>query len=110
MADESTHESLAASLRERVLTSGVLDSGLRSGAMALGAGAASNVAEPYAKFASLVGQSSYKVTDAQLQAVRDATGSDKAAFEVVMSASIGAGLRRWDAAVAAIEEAGNATS
>jgi hypothetical protein len=110
MADEATHESLAASLRERVLTSGVLAADLRSGAMSVGAGATTELAEPFAKLAALVGESSYKVTDGQVQAVRDATGSDKAAFEIVMSASIGAGLRRWDAAVTAIEAASDATS
>jgi hypothetical protein len=110
MVDAPTHESLAAALRERVRTAGILESSVLAGAVALGAGAASDLAEPYAKLAQLVGESSYKVTDSQVRAVRDATGSDKAAFEVVMSASVGAGLRRWDAAIAAIEEAGHATS
>ena len=52
----------------------------------------------------------YRVTDAQVAAVRAATGSDKGAFEIIMSASIWAGLARWDAAVRAIDEASDASS
>ena len=110
MADESTHESLAASLRKRVLGSGVLEAELRTGALALGGGEQAEIPEPYALVARLIGESSSRVTDAHVQAVRENAGSDKAAFEAVMSASIGAGLRRWDAAVRAIREATDAPS
>ncbi|KHL05131.1 hypothetical protein [Sinomonas humi] len=41
---------------------------------------------------------------------RGATGSDKEAFEIIMSASIGAGLARWDAAIRAIAQASDATA
>lgn len=64
--------------------------------------------EPYDALARQIGEESHAVTDAQVDAVRQATGSDKAAFEVVMSACVGAGLTRWDAAVRAIEEATDA--
>jgi hypothetical protein len=43
-------------------------------------------------------------------AVRASRGSEVAAFELIMSASIGAGLRRWDAAARVIEEASDASS
>jgi hypothetical protein len=46
------------------------------------------------------------VTDAEVAAVRDAAGSDRAAFEIVMSACVGAGLQRWDAFREAIDAAG----
>ena len=66
------------------------------------------IAEPYDALARQIAEASYAVTDAQVDAVRAATGSDKGAFEVVMAACVGAGLARWDAAVRAIEEAGDA--
>ncbi|TDP91856.1 hypothetical protein [Labedaea rhizosphaerae] len=66
------------------------------------------IAEPYDALARQIGEASYAVTDAQVEAVRQVTGSDKAAFEVVMAACVGAGLSRWDAAVRAIEEATDA--
>jgi hypothetical protein len=74
--------------------------------------AASNAepAEPYGLLARTIASASYRVTDAQVAAVRQAAGSDKAAFEVVMSASVGAGLARWYAAARAIREATDATS
>jgi hypothetical protein len=48
------------------------------------------------------------VTDDQVSAVRQATGSDRAAFEIVLSAAVGAGLRRWDAAMRALKDAPDA--
>lgn len=66
------------------------------------------IAEPYDALAQQIGQAAYRVTDAQVAAVRATTGSDKAAFEVIMCASIGAGLARWNAAIQAIEEASDA--
>ncbi|HWU28410.1 MAG TPA: hypothetical protein VN041_04860 [Microbacterium sp.] len=67
-----------------------------------------SLTEPFRTLAEQVGRASFRVTDAQVDAVRDAAGSEKAAFEIVMAASVGAGLRRWDAAMRAIEEAGDA--
>jgi hypothetical protein len=83
------------------------EASLRTGVSARAAGGPA-VAEPYDSLARQIGEASYAVTDAQVDAVRQATGSDKAAFEVVMSACVGAGLARWDAAVRAIEEARDA--
>lgn len=68
------------------------------------------VAEPYDDLARQIGEAADRVADAQVAAVRDATGSDKRAFEIVMTACIGAGLVRWDAAVRATQEAGDAAS
>lgn len=66
------------------------------------------VAEPYDSLAAQIGAAAYRVTDDQVEAVRAAAGSEKGTFEIIMSASIGAGLTRWDAAIHAIEEAGDA--
>jgi len=68
------------------------------------------IGEPYGALARQVLDAAYRVTDAQVAAVRAATGSDKGAFEIIMAASIGAGLARWDAAVRAIDEASDAPS
>ncbi|WP_433585290.1 hypothetical protein [Microbacterium hydrocarbonoxydans] len=105
----SRHADHAEALRTRVLGSGVIDNALRSGAMRAGAGGDASLPEPYAALTRTIGERSYRVTDAQVGAVRSAAGTDRAAFEVIMSASIGAGLRRWDAAMAALEEAEDAS-
>lgn len=89
--------------------SGETDASLRAAILERAAGGAP-IAQPYDDLARQIGEAAYRVTDAQVTAVRDAAGSDKGAFEVVMSACIGAGLTRWDAAVQAIEEAGDAAS
>ncbi|HVW93586.1 MAG TPA: hypothetical protein VHB74_13400 [Devosia sp.] len=102
------HKHLAEAVRSRIGgASGVADPALRKEAAAAGAGAASTN-EPYAALAQQIAEASYRVTDAQVSAVRAATGSDKAAFELVMSAAIGAGLFRWDEAMRALAEASDA--
>ncbi|HKT56628.1 MAG TPA: hypothetical protein VJR25_07640 [Microbacterium sp.] len=108
MAAEKTHAELAAELRQRLETTGVIGAGLRTGAMHAGAGEPAELAEPYGSVARDIGAASYRVTAAQIDAVREVAGSDRAAFEVVMSASVGAGLHRWDAAMRAIREATDA--
>ncbi len=80
------------------------DAALRAAVLERAAGGAP-VAAPYDDLARQIGEAAYRTTDAQVAAVRDAAGSDKAAFEIIMSACIGAGLVRWDAAVRVIEEA-----
>lgn len=68
------------------------------------------VGEPYDALAIQIGEAAYRVTDSQVADVRAAQGSDKAAFEIVMAASVGAGLARWDAAIRAIDEASDASA
>ena len=68
------------------------------------------IAEPYDALARQVGEAAYRVTDEQVASVRAAEGSDKGAFEIVMAASIGAGLSRWEQAIQVIDEAGDAPS
>ena len=109
MAQETTHDELAERLAQRLLSAGMIDADLRNGAMEAGGGNGERLTPPYDVLARTIGAASYRVTDAQVAAVRDALGSDKATFEVVMSASVGAGLRRWNAARRAIREAADAT-
>jgi len=102
------HAELAERLRDRVENAGVLDPGLRAACVRIGAGADAEIAAAHRELAATIAESSHRVTDAQVAAVREALGSDRAAFEVIMAASAGAGLRRWDAAMRAIREASDA--
>lgn len=88
---------------------GETEASLRVGVLSRAAGGPP-VAEPYDDLARQIGEAAYRVTDAQVAAVRDAAGSDKATFEIIMAACVGAGLSRWDAAARAIKVAGDATS
>jgi hypothetical protein len=105
--DLGSHEEHADQLRSRVASTGLTEQVLRLGALARGAGGPA-IPEPYDALARQVGEDSSRVTNAQVLTVRDSAGSEKAAFEIVLTAAIGAGLRRWDAAENAIKEAGDA--
>ncbi|MGN8027731.1 hypothetical protein [Microbacterium sp. 22242] len=106
MAEDADHRSLAEALRQRLMSGG--DPEVVRAAARIGAGDRTSSPEPYAELARTIDEASYRVTDEQVAAVRRAAGSDRGAFEVVMAAGVGAGLRRWDAALRAIEESGHA--
>jgi hypothetical protein len=98
-----SHEELADALRLAVVSrSGVTPVSLRNAIYARAAGGPP-VQEPYEALARQIGEASYRVTDAEVSAVRVAAGSDKGAFEAVMAACVGAGLSRWDAFVEALD-------
>jgi hypothetical protein len=106
----AAHRDHAEALRAAVAgDSGVTDASLRTAVAARAAGGPP-VDDPYDQLARQIDAASYRVTDTEVDAVRHATGSDKAAFEIVMSACVGAGLARWDAAARAIEEATDAAT
>ena len=88
---------------------GITDPALRTAVAARAAGGPPTD-QPYDHLAHQIATASHRVTDTDVNTVRDATGSDKATFEIIMSACIGAGLARWDAATHAIHEATNATT
>ncbi|MGO4592591.1 hypothetical protein AB4Z18_02090 [Leifsonia sp. 2TAF2] len=105
--DLGSHESHAEQLRARVSVSGLTSQELRLAAL----GAAiddRDAPEPYGTLVRQIIADSARVSDGQVLAVREAAGSDKAAFEVILTAAIGAGLARWDAAQRAITEAKDA--
>lgn len=108
MSTDASHRELAERLRAQARTVGAGAPGANAGAVDAGAGRPSGLTEPFRTLAEQVGRASFRVTDAQVDAVRDAAGSEQAAFEIVMAASVGAGLRRWDAAMRAIQEADDA--
>lgn len=104
------HTELAEVLRSRItgVDGAVTPAALRTAAAARAADGAA-MPEPCDVLALTVGQASYRVTDAQVAAVRAALGSDSAAFEMLMAAAVGAGLYRWDNAMRSLSEAADAT-
>ncbi|KHK98331.1 hypothetical protein LK09_04725 [Microbacterium mangrovi] len=110
MAVDESHDVLADRLRSRVGDSGTASEAIREGASTVGAGHEAELPFPVGDLARLVGSASSRVTDALVADVREAVGSEVAAFEVILSASVGAGLVRWDVASRVIEEAGREAS
>jgi len=64
---------------------------------------------PFDDLARLVGEAAHRVTNAQVSSVLAATGSEKATFEIIAAAALGAGLSRWDRAVKVLVEATDAS-
>jgi uncharacterized peroxidase-related enzyme len=98
------HYLMAETLRQRIFEGpGITSSSLRQaiGKRAIGG---TPIEAPYNEMALLIGEASYKVTDAQVMDVIKETGSDKAAFEIMVSAAVSAGLYRWDTAIKILRE------
>ncbi|WP_243063153.1 hypothetical protein [Humibacter sp. RRB41] len=100
-----SHPEHAAALAARVADSGETDLALRRAVLA-----GSEVPDPYRELVDQIAENSARVTDEQVAAVVQATGSQMGAFEVILTAAIGAGLNRWDAAETAIGKATDAPS
>jgi len=60
---------------------------------------------PYDELARQIGEAAYKVTDEQMAKVVEQTGSEKAAFELMMAAALGAGLHRFWRGLGVLEAA-----
>jgi hypothetical protein len=106
--ERANHEALAEALRTRIVDGpGESDRALRHAAAERSAGGAT-MAEPYDALACQIGAASYRVTDAQVASAAAAAGSEKAAFEIVAAAAVGAGLVRWRQALKALNEASDA--
>ena len=102
------HRALAEALRERVLEGpGETPPGLRQAAAERAAGGAAAEA-PFDDLARQMGEAAYRVTDAQVSSVLTATGSEKATFEIIAAAALGAGLLRWEQAMKVLDEVTNA--
>jgi uncharacterized peroxidase-related enzyme len=91
------HQALAEVLRKRVLGEpGVTEIALRQ-AMAMRATGSTPIAESaYDDLARQIGDGAYKVTDEQVKKIVQKTGNEKAAFELIVAAAVGAGLYRWE--------------
>jgi hypothetical protein len=104
------HAKLVSSLRHAALEAPALTSPqLRQGA-AQRAASSQAIDAPYDALAKQIGEAAYRVTDAQVAAVLTAAGSEKAAFEIVAAAAVGAGLQRWEIGTKALREAIDATA
>lgn len=102
------HDMLAEALRHRVVDGpGESDRALRQAAAERSAGGAAMV-EPHQDLARQIGAASHRVTDAQVASLLQAARSEKAAFEIIAAAAVGAGHLRWRQAVKALNEATNA--
>jgi hypothetical protein len=103
--DRPDHRALAEALRRRVLEGpGETDRVIRQATAERAAGGPAMVA-PYDNLARQIGESAGGVTDEQVAAVVRATGSEKAAFEIIVAAAVGAGLLRWRHGIKALDEA-----
>ena len=107
--DDLTHDEHARRVRRRVIESGDAPRELRVGALDWADGE-ETLPEPHRTLVDQVVRDSARVTDAQVAAVLEDLGSQATTFEVIMSASIGAGLHRWRAAERAIRMADDASS
>jgi len=100
------HRALAEVLRKRVLEEPeVTDVALRQ---AMAKRATGGPAIPEAAFDDLakqIGQEAYKVTDEQVKKVVEKTGNEKAAFELIVAAAVGAGLYRWQKGLNILDDA-----
>jgi hypothetical protein len=99
------HRALADALRRRVLEGpGATDPAVRYAAAERAAGGPP--ADPrYDDLARQIGESASRVTDEQVASVLRGSASEKAAFEVIVAAAVGAGLLRWRQGIKALEEA-----
>lgn len=97
--ERPNHRSMAEALRQRVFT----DEGVTSVALRKSIGKKAvnefTIEEPYNEIALQVGEAAYKIRDEQVNELIKKTGSDKAAFELIVAAAVSAGLYRWDKAI-----------
>lgn len=108
MSSRSDHHLFAETLKSRVLEgSGETSPGLRQRVAARAAGGPS-IEAPYDDLARQIGEAAHRTTDAQVASVLAAVRNEKAAFELIAAAATGAALLRWERAIKALEEAGDA--
>jgi hypothetical protein len=102
MAHEvARHAELVAALRSAVFESpGETDPALRQ---AVGAGRP--VPDPWGSYAEKVRAHSYRITDADIAALRAAGRTEEEIFEVTVAAATGEALRRLDAGLRVLREA-----
>ena len=98
--EKADHRALAARLEQRVFAEPAETPPQLRQDMGRRAAGGPPIAPPYDDLARQIGAAAYRVTDAQM-----AAGSDRAAFELVAAAAVGAALERWKAGLAAIDEA-----
>jgi uncharacterized peroxidase-related enzyme len=99
------HRAQADAVQRRVLEGpGETGAALRH-AMAERAAGGPPLEAPYEALARQIGQAAYKVTDEQVASVVETAGSERAAFELIVASTLGAGLHRWRRGLKVLEEA-----
>ena len=102
------HRAFAEALRRRVLDGpGETDRAIRQAAAERAAGGPA-VAAPFDDLALQIGESAIHVTNDQVASVLRATGNEKATFEIIAAAAVGAGLLRWREGMKVLDEAADA--
>ena len=104
------HRTLAEALRLRVLDGpGKTDQATRQAAAERAAGGPA-IDALYDDLARQIGESATGVTDEKVMSVVQAIGSEKAAFEVIAAAALGAGLLRWQRGLKVLDEVADASA
>ncbi len=106
MHGHPNHLALAEALHKRVLEGpGKTDAGLRQAMAQRASGGAAVADAAYDELALQIGQAAYKVTDGQVNKVVQKAGNEKAAFELIVAAAVGAGLSPWQKGLDLLSEA-----
>jgi hypothetical protein len=104
------HFVFAKALRYRVLEGpGVTDPVTRKAAAERASGGPA-IEASYDDLVRQIGELSHRVTSAQVEQLVREVGSEKAAFEVIVAAAMGAGLLRWESAIKVLDEASDASA
>ncbi|MBU6462336.1 MAG: hypothetical protein KGK01_17165 [Bradyrhizobium sp.] len=104
LSNRPDHHALADALRRRVLEGpGETTPALRQASAQRAAGGPA-APVPYDDLVRQIGEAAHRVTDAQVAAVLSVTGSEKAAFEIIAAAALGAGLSRFERAIKVLDE------
>jgi hypothetical protein len=102
------HHSFSEALRRRVFEGpGETNPALRKRVAARASGGPP-IEAPYDDLARQIGEAAYRTTDAQVVSVLTAAGSEKAAFELIVTAATGAGLSRGQQANKVLKDAADA--
>src|SRR5262245_25102404 len=110
MSGSSDHVALAEALRRRVLEGPGETGAVLRQRLATRAAGGPPIEAPYEDLARQIGEAAFRTTNAQVASVLADAGSEKAAFELIAAAATGAGLLRWQRAIAALEQSGDATA
>ena len=100
------HVALAARLEQRVFNEPADTAADLRRAMAQRAAGGPAIATPYDDIARQIGEAAYRVTDAQVAALRTKAGTERATFELIAAAAVGAALKRWHKGADVIGAAG----
>ena len=105
-ASRPDHSDLAEALRYRVLEGpGVSNRATRKAAAERASGGRA-IAASYDDLVRQIGELSHRVTTPQVERLV----SEKAAFEVIVAAAMGAGLLRWRSAIKVLDEVSDASA